>query len=104
MSRLSDRLFEIELDLAKNEGDDENAALSRRMVLREAFTAWGDERWKEGYHDGRRDISRRMVLREAFTAWGDERWKEGYHDGRRDILDARSEAQRRADAAEAGAS
>lgn len=74
MSRLSDRLFEVELDLAKNEGDGESAALSRRMVLREALTAWGDERWKEGYHDGRRDI-----------------------------LDARSEAQRRADAAKAEA-
>lgn len=72
MSRLSDRLFEIEIDLAKYEGDDENAALNRRMVLREALTAWGDERWKEGYHDGRRDL-----------------------------LDARSEARRRADAAQA---
>ena len=70
MSRLTDRLFEVELDLAKYEGDDENAALNRRMVLREALTTWGDERWKEGYHDGRRDL-----------------------------LDARSEAQRRADAA-----
>lgn len=74
MSRLSDRLFEIELDLAKNEGDDENAALSRRMVLRKALTDWGDERFQEGYHDGRRDM-----------------------------LDARSEAKRRADAARTSA-
>ena len=70
MSRLSDRLFEIELDLAKNEGDDESAALGRRFVLRQALTAWGDERWQEGYHEGRRDV-----------------------------MDARSEANRRADAA-----
>lgn len=70
MSRLSDLLFELELDLAKNEGDDENAALNRRMVLRKTLTAWGEGRWQEGYHEGRRDM-----------------------------LDARSEAQRRADAA-----
>jgi len=74
MSRLSDRLPEIEMDLAKNDGDDENAALSRRMVLRKALTDWGDERWQEGYHEGRRDM-----------------------------LDARSEAKRRADAAETSA-
>lgn len=71
MSRLSDRLFEIELDLAKNDGDHESAALSRRIILRKALTDWGDERFQEGYHDGRRDI-----------------------------LDARLEAQRRADNAE----
>jgi hypothetical protein len=75
VSQVSDRLFEIELDLAKNAGDDEHAILARRMILREALTAWGDQRWKEGYHDGRRDL-----------------------------LDARSEANRRADQAAAAAS
>ena len=70
MSRLAERLFEIELDLAKNEGDDESAALSRRIVLRKALTAWGDERFQEGYLEGRRDA-----------------------------VDARLEAERRADAA-----
>ena len=69
MSRLTDRLFEMECDLAREEGDDEGAALSRRIVLRKALTAWGDERFQEGYHEGRRDAA-----------------------------DARLEAQRRADA------
>jgi hypothetical protein len=70
MSRLTDRLFEIEMDLASNDGDDESAALSRRIVLRKALTEWGDERFHEGYHEGRRDAA-----------------------------DARLEAQRRADKA-----
>ena len=72
MSRLTDVLFEVELDLAKYEGDDENAALNRRMVLRKVLTEWGDQRWQEGYHEGRRDV-----------------------------MDARSEAQRRAQEKEA---
>jgi hypothetical protein len=69
VSRLSDRLFETECDLARNEGDGEGAALSRRIALRKALTAWGDERFQEGYHEGRRDA-----------------------------VDAKLEAQRRADA------
>jgi len=68
VSRLSDRLFELELDLAKNDGDGEHAALDRRIILRKALTDWGDERFQEGYHEGRRDV-----------------------------FDARSEARRRAD-------
>jgi hypothetical protein len=57
MSRLSDLLSEIEFDLAKNDGDDESAAFSRRIVLRKALTEWGDERFQEGYSEGRRDMS-----------------------------------------------
>jgi len=43
--------------LAKNGGDGEEAALCRRMVLRRALTTWGDERFQEGYHEGRRDMT-----------------------------------------------
>lgn len=68
MSSLGDHLHEIEFDLAKNGGDGEEAALCRRMALRRALTTWGDERFQEGYHEGRRDM-----------------------------IDARSEARRRAD-------
>ena len=70
MSRLSDLLFEVDMDLARNEGDGDSAALSRRLVLRKALTDWGDQRFQEGYHEGRRDV-----------------------------LDARAEVQRRADKA-----
>jgi len=68
MSRLSDLLSEIEFGLARNEGDDEDAALSRRIVLRRALTEWGDDRFQEGYDEGRRDISaaRSEVKRRAY--------------------------------------
>lgn len=66
---LTDALFQIELDLAKYPGDSENDCLHRRVVLRNAITEYGQQRYHEGYLDGKRDV-----------------------------MDARSEAQRRADA------
>jgi hypothetical protein len=70
VTRLTDALFGLELDLAKYPGDDENDALNRRIILRKALNEHGQERYDEGYLDGRRDV-----------------------------MDARAEAQRRADAA-----
>ena len=56
MSRLSDLLFGLGTDLAKYPSDSEDDALNRRVVLRKALTEWGDERYREGYGDGRRDL------------------------------------------------
>ena len=57
MSRLSDLLSEIEFGLSRNAGDGEDAALGRRVVLRGALAEWGDERFQEGYLEGRLDMS-----------------------------------------------
>jgi hypothetical protein len=56
MSRLSDRLFELESALDRNKGDEESDILSRRMGFRKVLTEWGEERWNEGYRDGRQDV------------------------------------------------
>lgn len=56
MSRLSDRLFELEATLERNKGDDESTILSRRMAFRKVLAEWGEERWNEGYRDGRQDV------------------------------------------------
>jgi len=63
MSRLTDAITELEYDLSKYPGDTEDDALSRRLVIRKAFTSWGDERFAEGYSDGRAD--EREARREA---------------------------------------
>lgn len=67
MTRLTDALFGLELDLAKYPGDDENDALNRRIVLRKVLTEHGKERYDEGYLDGRRDVmdARAEALRRA---------------------------------------
>lgn len=54
---LNDRLFELGLNLAKYPGSDESDALNRRVILRKALAEHGDQRYAEGYHDGRRDMS-----------------------------------------------
>jgi hypothetical protein len=73
VSRLGDRLFETECDLARNEGGGEGAALSRRIALRNALTAWGDERFQEGYHEGRRDaVDARIEAQRRAEARADE--------------------------------
>jgi len=56
MSRLSDRLFELEATLERNKGDEEGAIISRRMAFRKVLAEWGDERWDEGYREGRQDV------------------------------------------------
>lgn len=56
MSRLSDRLFEMESALERNSGDDESDTLCRRIAFRKVLTEWGNERWQEGHSDGMRDV------------------------------------------------
>lgn len=53
---LRDTLFSLEMDLAKYPGDSESDALNRRTVLRRAFEEWGNQRYREGYLDGKGDI------------------------------------------------
>lgn len=55
MSRLTDRLTEIEDGLARNLGDTAPDLLSRRLVLRKALETYGKERYDEGHQDGMRD-------------------------------------------------
>lgn len=50
MSRLTDRLYELEHKLDKDEG-----FLSRRLILREFGEAVAADARKEGYQDGMRD-------------------------------------------------
>lgn len=69
MSRLTDAIDEVSRQLARYPGDTEDDALNRRVLLRKAFSTWGDERYREGHTDGMRDV-----------------------------YDARSEAERRAEA------
>jgi hypothetical protein len=55
MSRLTDRLEEIEYGLARDPGDTSEALLSRRLVLRKALEAYGQEQRDEGRREGMRD-------------------------------------------------
>jgi hypothetical protein len=50
MASITDRLFELEHKLDKDEG-----FLSRRLVLRQFAEAVAADARKEGYHDGMRD-------------------------------------------------
>lgn len=49
-------LAAMESALERNEGDDESAALGRRIAFRKVLTDWGDERWQQGHVDGMRDV------------------------------------------------
>lgn len=70
MSRLSDRLSELEQALDRNDGDDEHAFLGRRMAFRQVLTEWGDECRRDGYAEGQRDVweSQRKAQRAAEAA------------------------------------
>jgi hypothetical protein len=57
MSRLTDRIEQLEYDLAKYPGDDRSDLLSRRLALRRHLNEWGHERYDEGHRDGMRDVS-----------------------------------------------
>lgn len=66
MPRLTDELEALEHDLAKYPGKSENDCLNRRLILRQAFQAWGDARYAEGLTDGHRDVhDARRLAREA---------------------------------------
>jgi hypothetical protein len=55
MARLTDRIEQVEHELAKYPGDDRSDLLNRRLILRRHLEAWGRERYEEGHHDGLRD-------------------------------------------------
>ena len=64
---LPDRLFALERKLAEYPGIDANSLANRRLIMREAFTAHGDERYQEGYTDGMRDTSETRLLAEKLA-------------------------------------
>jgi hypothetical protein len=72
VSRLTDRLYDLEHQLDKCSGDSVSDLHSRRVVLRKAMDAHGRDRYDDGYADG-------------------------YTDGMKDLGDARSEADQRAE-------
>jgi hypothetical protein len=46
---MNDRLFDVERRLAEYPGNDAASLAARRVLLRESFTKFGDERHKDGY-------------------------------------------------------
>ena len=74
MCRITDMLEDVERDLNKSRGDDENQLLQRRYVLRKRFEAWGREQYDLGHSDGMRDVhdTQREAKRRADMAAGQE--------------------------------
>ena len=72
MTSLNDRLFALERDLARCPEEDAAALLNRRMLLREALRAHGDDRYREGYGDGRRDTTETRLLAEELAREDDD--------------------------------
>lgn len=72
MTSLNDRLFALERDLAKRPGFDAADLAAKRMLLRKALTAFGDERYLEGYGDGRRDTVETRQFAEELAAEGSD--------------------------------
>lgn len=56
MSRIRDHLYPLERALDKIKGRDVESFAERRLLLREAFEAWGDQRYQEGRTEGAADI------------------------------------------------
>lgn len=56
MTRLTDALEALELDLEKYPGSTTGDLLNRRLLLRRAFQLWGRERYEEGHQDGSKDV------------------------------------------------
>jgi hypothetical protein len=67
MATLADHLFALERRLAEYPGIDADSLLNRRLLLREAFRSYGDDRRKEGYTDGIRDASETRMLAEKLA-------------------------------------
>jgi hypothetical protein len=55
MARLTDRIEQVEHELAKYPGDDRSDLLNRRLILRKHLDVWGRDRYEEGHRDGLRD-------------------------------------------------
>lgn len=64
---LTDRLSALERKLAEYPGIDPDSLVNRRLIMREAFTGHGDERYHEGYVDGMRDTSETRLLAEKLA-------------------------------------
>ena len=67
MTSLNDRLFDIERRLAEFPEHDAASLLNRRMILRKELRAFGDDRYQEGYGDGRRDTVETRLLAEELA-------------------------------------
>jgi hypothetical protein len=66
MANLNDHLTELEFQLDKRAGTDEAAFLTRRRLLRDFLTRWGEHRYQDGYGDGQRDVfDARQLARDA---------------------------------------
>jgi hypothetical protein len=66
MPTLNDHLTEVEFQLEKYRGITEADFLTRRNLLRTLLIKWGDNRYQDGYGDGRRDVfETRQLARDA---------------------------------------
>lgn len=73
MSRLTDAIEGIEFDLAKYPGSTAEDFRCRRLILRKALAAYGQEQYGEGHHDGMRDaLDAQYRAREAAEAATEE--------------------------------
>ena len=70
VASLTDRLFALERKLAEYPGTDADSLANKRLIMRETFTAHGDERYREGYVDGMRDTSETRLLAEKLAEEG----------------------------------
>lgn len=67
---LTDRLWALECQLAEYPGLDADSLANKRLIMREAFTAHGDDRYQEGYVDGTRDTTETRRLAEKLAKEG----------------------------------
>jgi hypothetical protein len=75
VAALTDRLFALERRLAEYPGNDADSLANKRLLMREAFRDFGDDRYQEGYTDGMRDTSETRLLADKLAGK-----KEGDHD------------------------
>lgn len=57
MGRLTDAIEQVEFELAKYPGSTVEDFRARRLILRRAMTAYGQECYADGHHDGIRDAT-----------------------------------------------
>jgi len=62
VAALTDCLFALERRLAEYPGADADSLANKRIIMRNAFRTFGDDRYWEGYVDGTRDTSETRLL------------------------------------------
>jgi hypothetical protein len=53
---LNDAVEELSRDLGKYSGAGESDQMTRRLLIRDALTKWGDSRYREGIGHGHQDV------------------------------------------------